>query len=219
MTDTVIFDVDGTLVDSNYQHALAWYDALREFDITVPVWHIHRAIGMGGDKLVEHVAGKQAEEEHGDELRDMWQKKFERVIDDIAPFGDSKQVLQQLKDAGFTLVLASSGEKKQVETFLELFDGKELADEYTTSADAEESKPAPDLLQIAMKKVDAGSAVMVGDSVWDCEAAQRAGAPMIAVLTGGFSREELQEAGAQIVVENLTELAELIGRDPLQPPK
>ncbi len=177
MPDTAVFDVDGTLVDTNYHHALAWARAFRRYDITRPLWRIHRAIGMGGDMLVAHVAGQQAEDAHGDALRDAWVEEFDRLIPEVQPFEDARALLEEVKARGFRLVLASSGKSKHVEAFLDLIDGKSVADAWTTSDDAERSKPEPDL-------------------------------PTIAVRTGGFSVEELTEAGATRVFESLRELRE-----------
>ena len=152
MPDAIIFDVDGTLVDSNYQHALAWYRALRRYRITVPLWQIHRAIGMGGDQLVTHVAGEQAEAEHGDALRKAWAEEFEPMLPEISAFADAVPLLTAVRDRGLTLVLASSGAPQHVQAYLELVDGQRLADDWTTSEDVASTKPAPDLVQAAMKK-------------------------------------------------------------------
>ena len=206
MADTAIFDVDGTLVDTNYHHAIAWYRAFATYDVVVPVWHIHRAIGMGGDKLVAQVAGDDVEEEHGDDIRDQWSDEFDAIIDEVQPFEAARQLLESVKERGFRLVLASSGKKKHVEHFLDLVDGRAVADEWTTAEDAEESKPAPDLVAVAMKRVGGSSAVLVGDSPWDCQAAAKLDVPTIAVLAGGYSAAELRDAGAVRVFDSLTAL-------------
>ncbi|WP_134739329.1 HAD family hydrolase [Nocardioides sp. 503] len=208
MADTAIFDVDGTLVDSNYQHALAWSRAFLRHDVVVPIWRIHRAIGMGGDKLVAEVAGDDVEKEHGDALRDAWVEEFDELIGEVQPFEGAHELLAEVKRRGFRLVLASSGKKKHVEVFLDLVDGRPLADAWTTSEDAEESKPSPDLVQTALAKVDGASGVMIGDSVWDVEAAGRLDVPTITVRTGGFSVGELEDSGAAQVFESLVELRE-----------
>jgi HAD superfamily hydrolase (TIGR01549 family) len=212
MPDTIIFDVDGTLVDSNYQHALAWYRALRRYDITVPVWRIHRAIGMGGDQLVGHVAGKQTEDQHGDALRAAWREEFDPMLPEVAAFADAVPLLTEVKDRGLTLVLASSGAPDHVEAYLNLIGGQRLADAWTTSDDVEATKPAPDLVQAALDKAHATSAVMVGDATWDAKAAVQLGVPTYAVRTGGFSAEELRDAGAVAVYDSLSALREDLDR-------
>jgi HAD superfamily hydrolase (TIGR01549 family) len=206
MTDTAIFDVDGTLVDSNYQHAIAWSRAFLRYGIVRPLWRIHRGIGMGGDMFVPEVAGREVEETHGDALRDAWVEEFDRLIDEVQPFEGAHELLAEVKDRGFRLVLASSGKSKHVEHFLDLIDGKPLADAWTTSEDAEHSKPEPDLVKSALAKVGSSSAVMVGDSTYDAIAAAKVGVATIAVRTGGFSVEELTDAGAAGVYDSLVDL-------------
>jgi HAD superfamily hydrolase (TIGR01549 family) len=206
MIDTLVFDVDGTLVDTNYQHALAWYRAFRRFDVTPALWRVHRAIGMGGDQLVEAVAGEQLENEHGDELRAAWTEEFDAFLSEVQPFEGAHRLLAEVRKRGFKLVLASSGESKHVDHYLDLLQARDLAEAWTTSEDAEQTKPAPDLVETAMAKVDGVDAVMIGDSTWDAQAAQRAGLPTFAVRTGGFSVEELLEAGATKVYDSLADL-------------
>lgn len=212
MVDTAVFDVDGTLVDTNYQHALAWYRAFRRHDLTIPVWRLHRAIGMGGDQLVQAVAGADVEAEHGDALREAWTEEYDPMMPEVQPFAGARELLVDIKKRGFKLVLASSGKQHQVEYYLDLLDGKSVADAWTTSNDVEKTKPEPDLLQAAVGKVEGASAVMVGDSVWDCEAARKISVPSYAVRTGGFSVEELGDAGAEAVYDSLDEMREQLGR-------
>jgi HAD superfamily hydrolase (TIGR01549 family) len=208
--DTVLVDVDGTLVDSNYQHALAWFRAFRRVDITLPLWTIHRAIGMGGDQLVAHVTDDEVERKHGEELRAGWREEFDPMLAEIHPLPGAHDLLAGIKDSGLRLVLASSGPAEHVETFLDLVGGRDLADAWTSADDAERSKPAPDLLETALRKAGEGRPVVVGDSTWDCVAAQRADLPAVAVRTGGFSSDELYEAGAENVVDTLDDLRRLI---------
>ena len=215
MADIAIFDVDGTLVDSNYQHALAWFRAFRRFDMTIPIWQLHRATGMGGDMLVAHVAGDKAEEQHGDQLRDAWEEELTPMIGEIQPFDGARELLEAVKIRGFRIVMASSGNKKLVDTFLDLFGGKDLADAWTTSADAEKSKPAPDIIEAALASVGGGAGVMVGDSIWDCAAAAKLDIPTLTVRTGGFSDGELTDAGAVGVFQSLRELTEKLDNTPL----
>lgn len=206
MIDTLVFDVDGTLVDTNYQHAVSWYRAFRRFDITPPLWRIHRAIGMGGDQLVEAVAGEEAEDKYGDDLRAAWTEEFDKFLPEVQPFAGAQPLLEEVRERGLRLVLASSGESKHVDHYLDLLNARELAQAWTTSDDAERTKPAPDLVETAMAKVDGVDAVMIGDSTWDAKAAQRAGLPTYAVRTGGFSIGELEDAGATKVYDSLEDL-------------
>jgi HAD superfamily hydrolase (TIGR01549 family) len=206
MIEAIIFDVDGTLVDTNYQHAIAWFRAFRRFDVSPAIWRIHRAVGMGGDQLVAAVAGDEVEKKHGDDLRSAWTEEFEVFLPQVQPFAGARPLLEEVKRRGLSLVLASSGEQEHVEHYLDLVGGRGLADSWTTSADAEQTKPAPDLIETAMKKMETANAVMIGDSVWDAEAAGRAGIGTYAVRTGGFSVEELESAGARRVYDSLQEL-------------
>jgi HAD superfamily hydrolase (TIGR01509 family) len=211
-----ILDVDGTLVDSNYHHALAWYRAFRERDLTPPVWRIHRHIGMGGDQLVAAVAGDRAEAEHGDSIRDAEKRLYGELIGEVRPLEGARELIAELRRRGHTVVLASSAKEDEVEHYIDLLDARDLADEWTTSADVEQTKPEPDLVGAAMQKAAELSAVMVGDTTWDVEAAARADVKTIAVLTGGFSEAELREAGAVSVFESLVALREQLENTPLR---
>lgn len=204
---TVLLDVDGTLVDSNYQHVLAWQRAFAEYDVVPGNWRIHRHIGMGGDQIVPSVADDQVERSAGDDIRAAWRRHVDATLDEVAPVHGAHELLQTLKDRGATVVLASSGPAEHVERWLDLLDARTLADEWTTADDAEATKPAPDLFAIAMEKVGAEQAVAVGDSTWDCEAAGRLGLVSYALRTGGFSPEELRAAGAAEVYDDLPALA------------
>ena len=204
--DTAAFDVDGTLVDTNYQHALAWFRAFREHDVIVPIWRIHRAIGMGGDQLVSAVAGDDIEAAHGDDLREAWSAQFEKMLAEVVPFADARELLIAARERGFKIVLASSGAAKHTEHYLDLLDARDLIDDWTTSDDVEETKPAPDLIDAALKKVGGTRGILIGDSTWDSQAAAHAGALSYAVRTGGFSSDELSQAGAARVYDDLTSL-------------
>jgi phosphoglycolate phosphatase-like HAD superfamily hydrolase len=210
-----VLDVDGTLVDTNYHHAIAWYRAFREHGLTLPVWRIHRHIGMGGDQLVAAVAGKRVEDRQGDSVRAAEAAVYTDLIGEVQPFADARRLLELLDGRGHRLVLASSGKRDEVDHYLDLLDARELVEAWTTSADVTQTKPDPDLVHTAVDKVGGGRAVMVGDSTWDCAAAARADVPSLAVLTGGFSEQELRQAGAQVVFESLTELCERLDETPL----
>jgi phosphoglycolate phosphatase-like HAD superfamily hydrolase len=211
-----LLDVDGTLVDSNYHHAIAWYRAFREHDLSPAVWRVHRHIGVGGDQMVARVAGDEIEERLGDAIRDAESRLYGELIGEVRPFEGARELIAELRDRGHPVVLASSAKAEETEHYVELLDAGELIEAFTTSADVEATKPEPDLVASAMRKAGELSAVMVGDSTWDVEAAGRASVKTIAVLTGGFSEAELRQAGAIDVFESLVELRERLDRTPLR---
>ncbi|MEA2418295.1 MAG: hypothetical protein QOE60_501 [Thermoleophilaceae bacterium] len=215
MPPAAILDIDGTLVDTNYQHALAWYRAFRAHDELLPVWRIHRHIGMGGDHLVRALCGDAVEEEKGEDIRATEKERYWELIDEVVPFADARELIVDLRERGHAVVLASSAKPDEVDHYLDLLDARDLVHAWTDSGDVEATKPDPDLVHAAVDKAGGGDAVMIGDSVWDCEAARRAGIETIAVLTGGFSAAELREAGAAIVFESIGELRERLGQTPL----
>ena len=215
MPPAAILDVDGTLVDTNYQHVIAWYRALRNHDVIRPVWRIHRHIGMGGDHLVRAVAGDEVEEKLGDDIRESEKTIYAQLIDEVEFTEGARELIEFLKERGHKIVLASSARQEELDHYLDMLEARELSDAWTSSADVESTKPAPDLVVAAMGKVEADSAVMVGDSTFDCEAAARGGVPTIGVLTGGFSEAELRDAGAVAVFESLGELMDGYAATPL----
>jgi HAD superfamily hydrolase (TIGR01509 family) len=210
VSTAALLDVDGTLVDTNYHHAIAWYRALRQHDAIVPIWRVHRHIGMGGDQLVAAVAGDEVEEEHGDDIRDAEKALYMAMIEEVEPLDGARDLILDLKERVDQVVLASSAKADEVEHYVDLLDARELADGWTTSADVESTKPAPDLVESAIDKAGADEAILIGDTPWDVEAAQKAGIETVAVLTGGFSEQELSEAGAIAVYESITDLREAL---------
>jgi HAD superfamily hydrolase (TIGR01549 family) len=215
MPPAAILDVDGTLVDTNYHHAIAWYRAFRQNEVLLPIWRIHRHIGMGGDQLVEALAGEQVENERGDDIRAAESVLYGELMSEVEPLEDARELIEDLKESGHAVVLASSAKKQEVDHYLDLLDARELADDWTTSDDVEATKPEPDLVVAAVEKAGGGEAVMVGDSTWDCEAAKRVGVDTIAVLTGGFSESELRDAGALVVYSSIKDLRESLDDTPL----
>lgn len=202
----VILDVDGTLVDTNYQHALAWFRAFREHGQILPLWRIHRATGMGGDKMVEYLGGKDLERNQGDAIRDAESRAYSKLMGEVEPLEGAREFLAYLKDMGLTVVLASSAKERELDHYLDLLEARDVVDAWTSSADVQETKPDPDLVQAAISKAGGGSAVMVGDTPWDVEAARRSGIPTICLTTGGFARQELERAGAVAVFDSIPEL-------------
>jgi phosphoglycolate phosphatase-like HAD superfamily hydrolase len=188
MAQIAILDVDGTLVDTNYHHAIAWYRAFRRHFITVPVWRIHRHIGMGGDQLVAAVAGADVEARVGDRIREAESELYRQLIDEVQAMEGSRELIEDLRAEENVVVLASSAKDWEVEHYIELLDAAKIVDAWTTSADVESTKP---------------------------EAAKRAGVDTLAVLTGGFSEQELRDAGAREVYTSVQELRESLARTPL----
>ena len=216
MTRTAaVLDIDGTLIDTNYQHAIAWYQAFRQHDVRLPVWRIHRHIGMGGDQLVTALAGEDVEDELGDDIRAAEKALYLSMIQSTQPLEGARELIEELKAQGRQVVLASSAKAQEVDHYLDLLDARELVDAWTTSADVEATKPEPDLVHAALDKLETDQAVMVGDTPWDVEAAARAGIETVAVLTGGFSEQELREAGAAAVFDSIVALRREVRATPL----
>jgi HAD superfamily hydrolase (TIGR01549 family) len=207
---TAIFDIDGTLVDTNYQHALAWYRAFRNEQIVIPIWQIHRAIGIGSDRVVEMLAGEQVERDLGDKLRDAQGPLYEEMLDEVEPMDGAHELLRYLKRAGHPIILASSATAAEAEHYIKLLDAEAFVDGYTTSEDVEASKPEPDIVNAALAKSDGDRGVMIGDSTWDAKAATRAKLASIGVLTGGFSTHELTDAGATRVFDSVAHLGDYL---------
>src|SRR6187551_39666 len=178
---TVIMDIDGTLVDTNYHHTLAWHRALRAHGHRVQMWKVHRHIGMGGDQIVAALIGEDSAAVQGDDIRAAEADAYKELIDEVEPMEGAHELLQDLRTEGFGAVLASSAKADEVEHYLDLLDARELVDAWTTAADVEKTKPAPDLVQVALEKAR-DRALMIGDSVWDVKAASAAGVPALGVL-------------------------------------
>jgi HAD superfamily hydrolase (TIGR01509 family) len=215
---TAVLDIDGTLVDTNYQHALAWYRAFRAHGLILPLWRIHRSIGMGGDQLVAALAGEGFDRTQGDAVRAAETVLYAQLIAEVQPLEGARKLIEDLKANGHTVVLASSAKPEELEHYLTLLDARSLVDDWTDSGDVERTKPEPDLVAAALEKAGAKprDAVMIGDSVWDCEAAKRAKVRSLGVLTGGFSESELLEAGASKVFTSVDDLRGHLDETPLR---
>jgi HAD superfamily hydrolase (TIGR01549 family) len=205
MTDSenaaILFDIDGTLVDSTYHHAIAWQRAFDRHDITIPLWRIHRTIGMGGDKLVAHVAGDDVEERLGDDLRDDWREEYVEIKAEVAPLPGAAELIHALVKDGYRVALASSGDPEFAD---ETLDDLEIRDDVAvlkTSDDVDGSKPEPDLIEVTLEALGSSRAVLVGDTPYDVQSAERAGLKCIGLRSGGYSEAELVEAGAALVVD------------------
>ncbi|MGV9793679.1 HAD family hydrolase [Gordonia sp. NPDC003422] len=207
--DTVLLDVDGTLIDSTYLHALAWMRAFAAHDLTPKWWHVHRAIGMGGDMLVGEICGQSVEDSIGDELRAAWEARYRELLPEVNPIPGAAQLISELGGAGFKVALASSGKSEFTDAAIDSL-GFRLVDfaAVTSSDDAEKSKPEPDILGVALEAAGGTRSVVIGDTVWDVASANRLPAACVAVRSGGFAEAELADAGAVLVVDDVGVLAE-----------
>jgi HAD superfamily hydrolase (TIGR01549 family) len=210
-----LLDLDGTLVDSNYQHALAWYRAFRRFDVVLPMWRLHRHIGMGGDQYVAAVSSDEIEKRSGDDLRDAHDEEFQKLRDECAPLEGAHDLLVELKRRAHAVVLASSSNEDDLDHFLGVLDAKTLVDGYTTADDVAKTKPHPDVVHAALEKAGTNDGVMIGDSRWDVEAAAKAGLETICLITGGWSEQELRDHGAVAVYDSVPDLIAGLDDTPL----
>jgi HAD superfamily hydrolase (TIGR01509 family) len=214
MPQAALLDVDGTLIDAVYQHTLTWQRAFAQHGYSVPAWKCHRHIGMGGDQIVTALAGEDAENRDGEALRETEGKLFDELIDEVQPLPGARDLVEALKARGLTVVVASSGSGSHIERHLEELGITGTIDGYTTSDEVDRTKPNPDLIETALELAETRDAVMLGDSTWDVEAAERAGIETVGLLCGGFSERELREAGASAVYETPAELCERLEGSP-----
>jgi HAD superfamily hydrolase (TIGR01509 family) len=210
----VLLDVDGTLVDSAYIHALAWRRAFVDHGFEVPTAWVHAMIGAGSDVLMCELIGEERDDVH--ETR---QRRFDELKDEIRAFDGAGDLIRAIHEAGAKAILATSSEKDQLEVLREAIDADDAIDDVVTASDVEEAKPCPDVFLAAMEKAgaDRTSAIAVGDTVWDVEAATGAGLKCVCVLTGGIGRLELEEAGAVAVYRDVADLLEHLDESPLAP--
>jgi len=207
----VLFDIDGTLVDSNYLHVYAWCRAFHEADVEVEAWRIHRSIGMDGSTLLKSLAGN-ADEDTRSQLKDLHSRFYKETVPMLRRLPGARELLQAVDGLGLQIVLATSAPEDELAILREVLASDDLVSAVTSSEDVDTAKPQPDIVNVALKRagIAADRAVFVGDAVWDVEACNRAGVQSIGVLSGGVSRGELENAGAQAVFENAKELCEQI---------
>jgi HAD superfamily hydrolase (TIGR01549 family) len=203
MNRGVIFDVDGTLVDSNYLHALAWYRTFAEVGEHVPMYRIHRAIGMGSQQLIKELIGRDEPE-----LSDRHTQQYRQVRDEARAFERAADLLREIASRGGTVILATSAKPEELDVLLATLDAGDALHGVVSSKDVEAAKPEPDIFAKALEvgELDAAHAVAVGDSVWDIAAAGRSGLRCVSLLTGGTGGCELEAAGAAEVYSAPAEL-------------
>jgi HAD superfamily hydrolase (TIGR01509 family) len=203
MALTVLLDVDGTLVDNSYLHTLAWWYACREHGIAVKMATLHRLIGMGGDQMVPALIGREMPE-----LDEAHSRHYREHLDEVPVLPGAAELLAELHRRGVVVAVATSGGPEDLSMILGKIPTSPLIDHVVTGADVGRSKPAPDLALVALRVSGAepGSAVFVGDTRWDVEAAGRAGIPCVGVCSGGWSEQELRDVGAVDAYEDVAAL-------------
>jgi HAD superfamily hydrolase (TIGR01509 family) len=208
-----LFDVDGTLVDSNYLHTVTWWEAFLQAGHVVPMASIHRVIGMGSDQLLDALLPADRDRGADGEIRTAHGALYATYWPRLRPLRHAADLLRECKKRGLRVVLASSADEREFAVMRAALDAEDAIDEATSSADVERSKPAADLVQVALERagVSSAEAVFVGDTVWDVRACQQAGVPCIGLLSGGGSRDELIGAGAAEVYEGPAELLTGLG--------
>ncbi len=199
----VLVDVDGTLLDTNYLHTLAWARAFHDLGEWAPMNAIHRLVGMGADQLVPELFGREIAGADGAHTR-----RYAELAPEARPFPGAASLLRRLHDAGLVVVIATSASEDDVATMRSLLGADDAIDAVVHGGEVTKSKPAPDIFEAARAKgdIDPSAALAVGDSVWDINAARAAGMGCVAVESGGFSRAELAEAGAIAVYRDAQEL-------------
>jgi HAD superfamily hydrolase (TIGR01509 family) len=216
----VLFDIDGTLVDSNYLHIDAWDRAFASAGHPVETWRIHRAIGMDSSKLIERLLEPADGADMGsvsEVVKNAHGRFYAAMADRLRAFAGARELLGELAARGRTVVLAKSAPQHELDTLLDVLKVGDSVDVVTSGADVESAKPDPDLVEVALTRasVSAEQAVMVGDSVWDVIAASRAGVRTIGVQSGGYSADELLSAGAVAVYDDIADLLTRLDDSPI----
>ena len=204
----VLFDVDGTLVDTTYLHAVAWWEAFAQAGHDVPMAWIHRAIGMGSDQLLDVLLPAERDTSSDAAISAAHGALYSVYWSRLRPLPGAADLLRACHQHGLRVVLASSADPAELDVLMAALDADGAVDEATSAGDVDQSKPAPDLVQVALDKVGLrpAEAMFVGDAVWDAQACQRAGVPCVGVLSGGISQAELLEAGAVRVYRDAAEI-------------
>lgn len=213
----VLFDVDGTLVDSNYLHVHAWCRAFTEVDIPVEAWRIHRSIGMDGGRLVQTLT-RDADDDTRQRVKNLHLRYYKEAAPLLRPLPGARELLERITCLGLQVVLASSANEDELSLARAALDSDDLVSVATSSKDVDVAKPEPTIVEIALDRAGVGAdrAVYVGDAVWDIIACGRAGVTAIGLLSGGVSRDELENAGAEAVFENPGDLAAHIDDTPIK---
>jgi HAD superfamily hydrolase (TIGR01509 family) len=217
MADAVIFDVDGTLVDTNYLHAVCWWEAFRQYGHGVDMSDVHGAIGMGSDKLLDHLLPADRDRDADEDIRTAHRSLYATYWPRLRAFDGAADLLRACAERGMKVVLASSAASGELAALRAALGADDVITAATSSSEAEESKPAPDIVSIALERadVDPSRAVFVGDTIWDVQACREAGVACVAVRTGGICAGDLRAAGAVEVYEDTADLLRRLDQSPL----
>lgn len=212
----LLTDIDGTLVDSNYLHIDAWQRAFADLGVAADSWRVHGTIGMDSGKLLDELLGPDSSR-LGEEAKRLHQKYYAETARRLRAFADAQKLLREVSRRGGIVVLATSAPEEELKLLRDVLDVEDTLDHVTSSEDVEQTKPEPDLVQVALDKagVSASQALFLGDTVWDVEAAARAGVRCIGVLSGGVSEAALREAGAVAVYADVATLLRELDESPL----
>ncbi|MFB7544529.1 HAD family hydrolase [Streptomyces zaomyceticus] len=218
MDRAALFDVDGTLVDSNHLHVLAWWEALRQGGHEVPSHAVHRAIGLPGDRLLEHLLDKDRDRSQDDRLSTGHDTLYATFFERLRAFDEASELLRTLASDGWKVVLVTSATDRELEALRRAVDADDVIAETATADDVERGKPAPDPIEHALALVDVtpDRAVFVGDALWDMKAARRADVTGVGLLCGGLPRAELTEAGAAAVYDDPADLLAHLDTSPFR---
>jgi HAD superfamily hydrolase (TIGR01549 family) len=208
----ILFDVDGTLVETNWFHTVSWWRVFQEAGENVPMARIHPLIGMGSDQLLEELFGEKRPE-----LKEGHTPEFDKFIDEIRAFPKSGDILREVQRRNGLVVLCTSSKEAHLKPMLEQIDADDAISEIVDADEVEEGKPSPDVFEAALETSgrDASTSLAVGDTVWDIKAAAKIGVKCVGVLTGGTSREQLEAAGAIAVYEDVADLLAHFDDSPL----
>ena len=212
----VLLDIDGTLVDTNFLHVEAWLRACTDVGHPVDAWRVHRAIGMDSSKLLATLLDED-EERLGDAVKERHAIHYAAQRSRMRRFAGAQELLRALADRGLQVVLATSAPQEEFDMIIEALDPGDTVAQVTTAEDVEEAKPAPDVIQVALKKAGVGAdeAIMIGDAAWDAVSSGKAGVRCIGVLSGGYGAAELRDAGAIAVYDDVAALLAGLDESPI----
>ncbi|MBJ8337888.1 HAD family hydrolase [Antrihabitans sp. YC3-6] len=212
----VLFDIDGTLVDSNYVHIAAWSRAFVEVGVGVASWRVHRSIGMDGSLLIDSLLEGESDDLK-ERAQDLHSKYYRESSGQLAAFAGARDLVRRVAAGEAVVVLATSAPEDELTTLREVLDVDEHVSAVTSSEDVGTAKPRPDIVAVALEKagVEADAAVFIGDTIWDAKACVEAGVRFVGVRSGGVSEAELRDAGAAAVYDDVADLLDRLDESPL----